>query len=113
MTETHKINRKKYTITGLRYSRDNWFTCIDTAVLTDKYLSTSAKQVFFVLCMIAGFGHRSCSPSDDQVADITCNSLDRLQHFYEELEERGVIIREGKTIHLVGHNASCYDEEDA
>ncbi len=100
-------------ITGLRYSRDNWFTCIDKAVLTDKYLSTSAKQVFFTLCMIAGFGYRSCSPSDEEVVGITCNSVERLHHFYDELEDRGLIVREGETIHLIGHNAPCYDEEDA
>ena len=98
-------------ITGLRYSRDNWFTCIDTAVLTDKFLSTSAKQVFYVLCMLAGFGSRSCSPTAEQVADITCNTLQKLHLYYEELQDRGVIAIEEGTIYIIGHNAPCYEED--
>lgn len=57
-------------VTGLRYSSNNWFTCIDTVVMTDKELSLTAKSVFAVLCAIAGFRHRSCSPSDEEVADL-------------------------------------------
>ena len=99
-------------VSGLRNSRDNWFTCVDTAVITDKYLSLSAKNVFFALCVIAGFGYRSCSPSDEEVAEITCESLQRLHVFYEELEDRGVIVRDGEVIHIIGHNAPCYREEE-
>ncbi|MBR1658128.1 MAG: hypothetical protein IJ697_06655 [Synergistaceae bacterium] len=103
------INQK---VTGLRYSKDNWFTCIDTVVLTDKYLSTNAKNVFFALCMLAGFGYRSCSPSTEQVADITCNSVNKVLWLYQELENRGLIVREGDTIHLIGYNAPCYNEDE-
>ena len=73
-------------VSGLRSSLDNWFTCVDTAVITDKHLSLSAKKVFFVLCMIAGFGYRSCSQSNRKVAEITCNSVQKLYHLYEEDE---------------------------
>ena len=100
-------------VTGLRYSKDNWFTCIDTVVLTDKYLSTNAKNVFFVLCMLAGFGYRSCSPTNEEVAEITCNSVNKVLWLYKELEDRGLIVREENTIHLIGHNAPCYSEEMA
>ncbi len=100
-------------ITGLRYSRDNWFTCVDTAVLADKELSQSAKIIFAVLCMLAGFGHRSCEPDDETVPDITGISADTLRSAYQELEDRGVIARDGKVIYLIGHNASCYSEEGA
>ena len=100
-------------ITGLRYSRDNWFTCVDTAVLADKELSQSAKIIFAALCMLAGFGHRSCEPDDETIPDITGISVDTLRSVYQELEARGVIVREGKVIYLIGHNAPCYSEEDA
>ena len=100
-------------ITGLRYSRDNWFTCVDTAVLADKELSQSAKIIFAVLCMLAGFGHRSCKPDDETIPEITGISADTLRSAYQELEARGVITRNGKVIYIIGHNAPCYSEEDA
>ena len=96
---------------GLRSSKDNWFTCVDTAVLMDGMLSTSAKQVFFILCAIAGFGSRSCSPANNEVAQAAFTSEERLLRMYEELEDRGVIIRDGKTIYIIGHNAPCYEED--
>lgn len=100
-------------ITGLRYSHDNWFTCVDTAVLADKELSQSAKIIFAVLCMLAGFGYRSCEPDDQTVADLAGVEVSTLRSVYEELEARGVIAREGEIIRLIGHNASCYYEEGA
>lgn len=104
------MNNKK--ITGLRYSKDNWFTCIDTEVLTDRQLSSTAKLVFSVLCIIAGFGYRECSPGVDEVADIADVSVRTVQRVYRELEARGIIIREGEIIRLIGHNAACYSEEE-
>ena len=100
-------------ITGLRYSSDNWFTCVDTVVLVDCELSHTAKCIFAVLCMIAGFGHRSCSPSDDYVSVTARVPVSTVLNAYQELEARGVIVRDGKVIYLIGHNAPCYREEDA
>lgn len=98
---------------GLRCSKDNWFTCIDTAVLSDEYLLPSEKLVYSVLCMIAGFGHRTCSPSIEEVADITGYSVRTVHRAYKELDARGIIAQEGEVIRLIGHNAQCYGEEDA
>ena len=100
-------------ITGLRHSSDNWFTCVDTVVLADKELSQPAKMIFAVLCMVAGFGHRSCEPDDENAAELASVTVDTLRSAYQELEARGVIARDGKVIYLIGHNASCYSEEDA
>ena len=100
-------------VTGLRYSSDNWFTCIDTVVMTDKKLAPTAKCVFAVLCAIAGFGYRSCEPSDEEVADLAGVSVRTLYRAYYELENRGVISRNEWTVSLIGHNAPCYSEEDA
>lgn len=100
-------------VTGLRYSRDNWFTCVDTAVLADKGLSQLAKIIFAVLCMLAGFGYRSCEPDDEEVANLAGVEVSTLRSMYEELGGRGVIAREGGLIQLIGHNASCYSEEGA
>ena len=101
------------TITGLRYDRDNWFTCIDIAVMCDEYLLPSEKLIFSVLCMIAGFGYRTCSPSIEEVADISGFSARTVRRVYKELEARGVIEREGEAIRLIGHNAPCYSEEES
>lgn len=100
-------------IIGLRYSRDNWFTCVDTAVLTDEELSSLSKYIFTELCVLAGFGHRSCEPDDEKLADLAGVSVNTLLRMYKELEARGVIAREGEVIRLIGHNASCYSEEGA
>ena len=109
-------------VTGLRYSRDNWFTCVDTVVLMDKELSQTAKLVFMVLCAIAGFGSRSCSPSNEDVADVADVSISTLRRAYKELEARGVIEREARfedgqqissCTFIIGHNAPCYGEENA
>lgn len=102
----------KQTITGLRCSKDNWFTCVDTEVLRDIALSLEAKLVFAILCSIAGFGCRSCRPNDWEVAASADVSVLMVQRAYEELEARGVIIFEGEVIRLIGHNALCYREED-
>ena len=101
------------TITGLRSSKDNWFTCVDIEVLSDGTLSLEAKLVFTILCMIAGFGYRSCEPSDEEVADLAGVSVRTLYRAYYELENRGVISRNEWTVSLIGHNAPCYSEEDA
>lgn len=107
---------------GLRSSRDNWFTCVDTVVLMDKELSQTAKLVFMVLCAIAGFGSRSCSPSNEEVADVADVSVRTVIRAYRELEARGVITRESRfddgqqvssCTFIIGHNAPCYGEEDA
>ena len=100
-------------ITELRYSRDNWFTCVDTAVLADKELSHTAKCIFAVLCMLAGFGHRSCSPSDEYISVTARVPVSTVLEAYQELEARGVIASEGNVIYIIGHNASCYREEGA
>ncbi len=107
---------------GLRSSRDNWFTCVDTVVLMDKELSPIAKYVFTVLCMLAGFGSRSCSPSNEELAGITGLSKRTVIYSVKELEARGVIEREARfddsqqvssRTFIIGHNAPCYGEEDA
>ena len=103
----------KQTITGLRSSKDNWFTCVDTEVLGDTVLSPEAKLVFSLLCMISGFGCRSCTPDDKEVADMANISVRALYRAYYELEARSLICRSGKLIQLIGHNAPCYSEEDA
>lgn len=109
-------------IIALQDCRDNWFTCIDNKVLRDRKLTFRAKYIFSVLCMIAGFGHRSCSPSNKEVADIVGVSERTIIRAYKELEARGVITREarinengqGKSItYLIGCDAPCYSEEDA
>lgn len=100
-------------ITGLRYSSDNWFTCVDKAVLLDDKLSLSAKFIFAVLCMMAGFGHRSFSAADFFVADMASVPVSAVLEAYQKLEARGVIAREGEVIYLIGHNAPCYSEEDS
>ena len=89
-------------VTGLRYSKDNWFTCVDSEVLGDTYLLPSEKLIFSVLCMIAGFGYRTCSPSIEEVADISGFSARTVRRVYKELEARGVIEREGEAIRLIG-----------
>ena len=101
------------TITGLRYSKDNWFTCVDSVVLSDLSLLPSEKVVFSVLCMIAGFGYRTCSPNIEEVADISGFSVRTVRRVYKELEARGLIAREGEVIRLIGHKALCYREEEA
>lgn len=100
------------TITGLRYSKDNWFTCIDTVVLTDTELSIKARCVYAVLCAIAGFGYRSCKARANEVADLVGVSVQVIQQAYRELESRGVMFRDAEGIGLIGHNAPCYSEEE-
>lgn len=99
------------TITGLRYRKDNWFACIDIDVLCDDYLLPSEKLIYSVLCMIAGFGYRTCSPKAEEVAEISGFSVRTVFRAYKELEARGVIFREGDAIRLIGYNAPCYGEE--
>lgn len=102
----------KQKIIGLRYSRDNWFTCVDTAVLADKNISPIAKCVFAVLCMSAGFGHRSLTPNDEEIAELSGISLQTLHKAYRELESRSLIFPYDGRIIINGHNAACYCEED-
>ena len=99
-------------ITGLRYSRDNWFTCVDTAVLADKNISLTAKCVFTVLCMSAGFGRRSLIPNDEEVAELAGISVRTLRNAYRELESQSLIFPYDGRIIINGHNAACYCEED-
>ena len=66
-----------------------------------------------MLCTIAGFGYRACSPSIQEVADMADVSVRTVQRVYRELEDRGVISREEDVIRLIGHNAPCYSEEEA
>jgi len=98
---------------GLRCDKDNWFTCIDIEVLSDDYLLSSEKLIYAVLCVIAGFGSRTCSCSIDEVAEISGYSARTVRRAYRELEARGVIAREGEEIRLIGHNAPCYSEEES
>ena len=91
---------------------DFWFTCVDSDVIANKELSLMAKYIFSVLCMIAGFGHRSCSPSNQEIANIAGFSESTITRAIEELEAKGAIIRERRfskyglqiscIIHLVG-----------
>lgn len=103
---------KNNEITGLRYSKDNWFTCIDTEVLTDRELSSPARFVFSILCIIAGLGYRECSPGVEEISEVTELSVNTVQRMYKELEARGVISRDKDVIRLIGHNAPCYSEEE-
>ncbi len=98
---------------GLRCSKDNWFACIDIEVLGDDYLLASEKLVYAVLCVIAGFGSRTCTAEVDEVAEISGFSARTVRRAYKELEARGIIVREGEVIHLIGHNATCYSEEES
>lgn len=98
---------------GLRCSKDNWFTCVDIKVLGDDYLLSSEKLIYAVLCVTAGFGSRTCSCSIDEVAEISGYSARTVRRAYRELEARGVIAREGEAIRLIGHNATCYSEEES
>lgn len=98
----------RQTITGLRYSKDNWFTCIDTVVLTDTELSVKARCVYAVLCAMAGFGNRSCEDTAMVAANLAGLSVQVVQQAYRELESRGVISRDAEGISLIGHNALCY-----
>ena len=102
-------------ITGIRYSRDNWFTCVDIDVCVDEILSQMAKSVYAILCDIAGFGHRSCTPDDHEVAYLSNISTYALIEAYKELKARVVISRDCKehSSCLIGHNAHCYNEEKA
>lgn len=99
-------------IKGLRYSNDNWFTCVDTAVLADKEISPTAKCVFAVLCMSAGFGHRSLNPNDEEIAELSGISVRTLHRAYRELESRSLIFPYDGRIIINGHNAACYCEEE-
>ena len=106
-------NNSHQTITGLRYSRDNWFTCVDTVVMLDEELYAEAKYLFAVLCAIAGFGHRSCVPDNETIAGLMDVPEGMLKPLYDNLEARGVIMRDDEgVIHLIGHNAPCYSEEE-
>lgn len=100
-------------VIGLRSSRDNWFTCVDTEVISDTELAPEARFLFAVLCMTAGFGERTCSISDEELSELTGHPVDFLPIIYRDLEARGVIIRDGHNFTLIGHNAPCYSEEDA
>ena len=104
------MNNRK--IIGLRDSRDNWFTCVDTAVLADKNISPTAKCVFAVLCMSAGFGHRSIIPNDEGIAELAGISVRALYKAFKELESRSLIFPYDGKIIINGHNAACYCEED-
>ena len=99
-------------ITGLRYSRDNWFTCVDTAVLADKNVSPIAKCVFAVLCMSAGFGHRSLTPNNEEIAELSGISLQTLYKAYCELASQSLIFPYDGRIIINGYNAACYCEKD-
>lgn len=101
------------TITGLRCSRDNWFACIDIEVMCDEHFLPSEKLIFSVLCILVGFGYRTCSASIEEVAEISGFSVRTVRRAYKELEARGVIVRDGEAIRLIGHNAPCYSEEEA
>lgn len=61
--------------------------------MTDKELSPIAKYVFAVLCAIAESGYRSCSPSDEEVADLAGVAVHAILRAYNELEARCVISR--------------------
>lgn len=103
---------KNKTRKGLRLNKDNWFTCIDTEVMRDEYLMPSEKLVYAALCIIAGFGDRTCSPTIEELVDISGFSVRAVRHALAELDERDIINCEGQTIHLIGHNAPCYSQED-
>ena len=109
-TDGTKMNKQ---VTGLRYSKDNWFTCVDTDVLMDLHLSGQEKLVFSVLCMFAGLGYREVLHPDIRlVACASDLSVSAVQRIYRDLENKGVIIRDKNMIHLIGHNAPCYGEEE-
>lgn len=98
---------------------DFWFTCVDSNVIRDEELSITAKYIFSVLCMLAGFGHRSCSPSNETVAEAAGISISTLRRGYKELEARGAIIREpgfspdGQQISCITHLVGCPSKEEA
>ncbi|MBQ7155497.1 MAG: helix-turn-helix domain-containing protein [Synergistaceae bacterium] len=98
---------------------DFWFTCVDSDVIGDEELSITAKYIFSVLCMLAGFGHRSCSPSNETLATAARVSASTVKRAIKELEARGAIIREpgfspdGQQISCITHLIGCPSEEEA
>ena len=98
---------------------DFWFTCVDSDVIRDEELSLTAKYIFSVLCMLAGFGHRSCAHSNETVAKTAGVSERTLIRAYRELEDRGAIIREprfskdGQQVACITHLVGCPSEEEA
>lgn len=92
-----------------RSVRDNWETCVDTVVLKDEKLSITARGVFALLCVIAGWGHRSCSPSLQEVAKLAGLSESTTASTLKRLEARGVIEYEDEVIYLIGSDAACYE----
>ena len=110
----------KNEVIGITRDRtDFWFTCVDSDVIGDKGLSSVAKYIFTVLCMIAGFGHRSCSPSNQELAEIAGFSERTIMRAIKELEARGAIIREprfssdGQQISCITHLVGCSSKEEA
>ena len=95
-------------ITGVRYSRDYWFVCVDTVVLLDEELSRTEKMVFTVLCEQAGLGSRLCKDDVEPVADILGIPVKVVRKSVSKLEAKGIIERFEGYIYLVGHNAPCY-----
>lgn len=96
-----------------------WFAKVDVAVIRDKSLSQTARIIFAVLCTFADKDTRGCWPGNKAVAEAAGFSKSTVIRAYKELEARGVIARsdrfngDGQTssyTHIVGHNASCYDE---
>ncbi|MBQ7544898.1 MAG: helix-turn-helix domain-containing protein [Synergistaceae bacterium] len=107
-------------VIGITRNRtDFWFTCVDSEVIGNKELSLMARYIFSVLCMIAGFGHRSCSPSNQEIAQISGFSERTVIRACKELEARGAIIREtrfsedGKQVSCITHLVGCPSEEEA
>ena len=98
---------------------DFWFTCVDSDVIRDEGLSITAKYIFSVLCMLAGFGHRSCAASNEVVAEAAGVSVSTVKRACRELEARGAIIREscfsndGQQISCITHLIGCPSEEEA
>ena len=94
------------TISITRNKNDFWFTCVDSDVIANQELSLMARYIFSVLCMIAGFGHRSCSPSNQEIAKIAGFSERTITRAIKELEAKGAIIREGR-FSKDGQQISC------
>ena len=98
---------------------DFWFTCVDSDVIIDKELSLTAKYIFTVLCMIAGFGHRSCMANNDAIAEAAGVSKSTVIRACKELEARGAITREsrfnedGQQISCITHLVGCHSREEA
>ena len=107
-------------VIGITRDRTDFcFTCVDSDVIGNKELSLMARYIFTVLCMMAGFGHRSRKVSNREIANIAEFSERTVIRAINELEAKGAIIREprfgedGRQISCITHLVGYPSKEEA